>query len=160
MTVTYYWYRTPIGFITIAADDAGVCALCYGCVDMPGATKRATAKTTQAAREVLEYLSGKRRRFDVELHLTATSFQLRVWEAVRRIGYGQTATATQLARELGEEQAYRAVGTALNAVPVELIIPVHRVLRANGKPTGSTALAQRRQWMLNFEQEQLRRTQA
>lgn len=152
---TYHWYRTPIGFLTIAADADGVSRIAFGCIDVPGAAKRPRQSTTDAAEEILEYLAGKRRDFDLPLSLSGTPFQKSVWEAVRAIPYAETLTASDLAARLGSPAAQRSVGAALRANPIALVIPDHRVVTAKGKPFGTGAEAARRAQLLRFEQSRI-----
>ncbi len=81
-----------------------------------------------------EYFAGKRQDFDLELAPSGTSFQLRVWQALRDIPYGETRSYGDLARQLGSSP--RAVGGANGANPISLIVPCHRVIGADGSLTG------------------------
>ena len=152
---TYSWYRTPIGFVTIAADEAGVTRVVFGCEDIPGARKVAKGRTTVAATQLLEYFSGKRHDFDLPLHLEGSEFRLAVWQAVRDIPYGSSETPTSLAEKLGVPGSAKAVGAAIRENPLAIIIPDHRVVTASGRARGDTASAKRREWLLIFEEAQL-----
>ena len=152
---TYYWYRTPIGFLTIAADGVGITRVAFGCETVAGARKAATPATTEAANQVLEYLAGKRRTFHIPTHVTATEFQLRVWDALRQVPFGQSVTATSLAESIGAPESFRAVGSAAKANPLAILIPDHRILTAAGRATGSGKEAERREWLLRFERSQV-----
>jgi O-6-methylguanine DNA methyltransferase len=87
-------------------------------------------------KELEEYLAGKRQIFTLPLHLKGTSFQIRVWEELCRIPYGQTRSYAFIAKQIGCPQGCRAVGSANNSNPVPLIIPCHRVIGQNGSLTG------------------------
>ena len=149
---TYNWYRTPIGFVTIAADEAGLTRVLFGCQDIPGARRIPRALTTQATTQMLEYFAGKRTSFDLPLHLEGSEFRLRVWEALQNIPYGCTETATSLAEKLGCPTSTKTVGAAIRENPLAIIIPDHRVITAAGRARGATADAKRREWLLHFEQ--------
>ena len=149
---TYNWYRTPIGFVTIAADEVGICRVVFGCEDIPNARKVAKGLTTAAATQLLEYFSGKRQAFDLPLHLMGSPYRLAVWDAVREIPYGQCETSASLAEKMALATSATAVGGALRENPLPIIIPEHRVIAANGKPLGSGRDAERRAWLLRFEQ--------
>ncbi len=149
---TYNWYRTPIGFVTIAADEVGICRMVFGCVDVPGARKVAKGLTTAAATQVLEYFSGKRQTFDLPLHLMGSPYRLAVWDTVRAIPYGQCETSASLAEKMALATSATAVGGALRENPLAIIIPDHRVVTAAGRAWGATADAKRREWLLHFEQ--------
>ncbi|EET08129.1 methylated-DNA--[protein]-cysteine S-methyltransferase, partial [Burkholderia pseudomallei] len=86
--------------------------------------------------QVDAYLNGTRRRFELPLDLAATEFQQRVWDALRRIPYGETRSYTQIAEALGAPRAVRAVASACASNPVALAIPCHRVVQKGGSLAG------------------------
>lgn len=91
----------------------------------------------RAARtQLLEYLSGARRSFDLPLDPAGTDFQRSVWEALRAIPYGQTRTYGKIAAAVGRPRAVRAVGQANHVNPLPIFIPCHRVVGKNGALTG------------------------
>lgn len=91
----------------------------------------------RAARtQLLEYLSGARRSFDLPLDPAGTDFQRSIWEALRAIPYGQTRTYGQIAAAVGRPRAVRAVGQANHVNPLPIFIPCHRVVGKNGALTG------------------------
>ena len=91
----------------------------------------------RAARtQLLEYLSGARRSFDLPLDPAGTAFQRSVWEALRAIPYGQTRTYGEIAAAVGRPRAVRAVGKANHVNPLPIFIPCHRVVGKNGALTG------------------------
>jgi methylated-DNA-[protein]-cysteine S-methyltransferase len=94
------------------------------------------ARTAAVLLQLEEYNAGTRRTFDLPLAPTGTTWQLAVWDALRRIPYGQTATYGQLASALGRPAASRAVGRANGTNPIPLVVPCHRVIGANGALTG------------------------
>lgn len=153
--VTYNWYRTPIGFLTLASDSRGLCKSVFGCVALENAKRGASPVTTLAAQELLEYFSGKRRTFDIPLSPAGSDFQREVWAALAAIPYGTTVTATQLAENLGIPSSFRAVGSAVADNPLAVILPDHRLVTAKGTAPGSKETAKRREWLLLFEQAQL-----
>jgi len=89
-----------------------------------------------AAKQILEYLDGKRLTFDLDLDLRGTPFQLEVWSALCAIPYGEVRTYAEIARTIGRPKAVRAVGNANGANPLSLIVPCHRVVAAGGKLGG------------------------
>lgn len=89
-----------------------------------------------AIAQITEFLDGKREAFDLALDLRATDFQRAVYQALDAIPYGETRTYTDIAREIGQPKAVRAVGTANGANPLSLVIPCHRVVAAGGKLGG------------------------
>jgi epoxyqueuosine reductase len=94
------------------------------------------APNRAAIAQVLEYLEGKRRAFELPLDLRGTAFQRRVWDALLEIPYGETRTYREVAQAIGRPAAVRAVGAANGANPVPLIVPCHRVIATGGRLGG------------------------
>jgi O-6-methylguanine DNA methyltransferase len=90
----------------------------------------------QVVKEVLEYLEGKRREFDLLLDLRGTPFQEKVYGEVRAIPYGECRSYSQIADRIDRPAAVRAVGAANGANPLPLVIPCHRVIGSNGQLHG------------------------
>jgi O-6-methylguanine DNA methyltransferase len=90
-------------------------------------------------REIEEYFSGSRRHFDVPVDIEGTEFQKKVWKEVSKISFGKTTTYKAIALKLGDISAVRAVGRAVGANPVPLIIPCHRVIDSLGHLRGYSA---------------------
>ncbi|MEU6169093.1 methylated-DNA--[protein]-cysteine S-methyltransferase [Streptomyces tanashiensis] len=105
----------------------------------------------EAIRQLDAYFSGELTEFDLPLNLIGTPFQLRVWEGLLRIPYGETRTYGELAEELGNPGASRAVGLANGKNPVSIIVPCHRVIGAGGSLTGYGGGLDRKQRLLAFE---------
>jgi methylated-DNA-[protein]-cysteine S-methyltransferase len=143
--VLYAWAHTEIGRVLVASTWKGVCFTALsgnGAMEHlwkwverhePGAS---LVEDRRAMRPVLEqiaaYARGDRKRFDVHLDLRGTAFQRSVWEADRRIPYGQTRTYADVARAIGKPSAVRAVGGANGKNPVPLLVPCHRIVARNG----------------------------
>lgn len=141
-------FESPIGPLFAATSERGLAYL-----ELPHASgrlfagwKRAAAPAAHAApgfapnraavAQVLEYLEGKRRRFELPLDLRGTPFQRAVWEALLAIPYGETRTYGEVASAIGRPGAVRAVGAANGANPVPLVVPCHRVVAAGGRLGG------------------------
>ncbi|MFB7398340.1 methylated-DNA--[protein]-cysteine S-methyltransferase [Streptomyces sp. NPDC056191] len=105
----------------------------------------------EAIRQLDAYFAGELTEFDLPLNLIGTPFQLRVWEGLLRIPYGETRTYGELAEELGNPGASRAVGLANGKNPVSIIVPCHRVVGASGSLTGYGGGLDRKQRLLAFE---------
>ncbi len=99
-------------------------------------TLEAFAPNRIAIRQLLEYLEGKRTKFDLPLDLRGTPFQLSVWSALLEIPYGETRSYLQIANAIGRPRAARAVGAANGANPVGIVVPCHRVIAADGSLHG------------------------
>lgn len=147
---TFFVYRTPLGRVTIGSDGAAVTQVAFGPVRFNG-DLRATALTNRASSEVLEYLAGKRRSFDVPLRLEGTAFQRAVWDEVARIPYGQTRTYEEVARALGNPRALHAVGGACARNPVPILVPCHRVVGVGGRVGGYVADPSIKRFLIELE---------
>ena len=90
----------------------------------------------QVQAQLMEYFCGARRSFDLPTAAEGTSFQLRVWQALAAIPYGETVSYGELARRLGLSRGARAVGLANGANPLPIVVPCHRVIGADGTLTG------------------------
>jgi methylated-DNA-[protein]-cysteine S-methyltransferase len=101
--------------------------------------------------QLREYFAGERRRFDLDLAPTGNPFEMRVWEALQEIPYGETVSYGEIARRIGDPNAPRAVGLANGRNPIALIIPCHRVIGANGSLTGYGGGLPRKRYLLDLE---------
>ena len=147
---TYFAYRTPLGHVTIASDGRALTALAFGERELEG-RKLATELTNRAANQLQEYLAGKRRAFDLPLAPAGTEFQRRVWEALREVPYGKARSYSDLAAAIGSPRSCRAVGSACNKNPLPVIVPSHRVIGANGAPSGHGDDAKAKAYLLDLE---------
>lgn len=118
--------HSPVGDITVSEEDGAIVAIEWGW----GRDQAETALLRRARRELLAYFDGKRTEFDLPLAPAGTAHQRRVWEALRRIPYGQTRSYGELARAL--RSGPRAVGSANGRNPIPIVIPCHRVIGADG----------------------------
>ena len=140
---------SPLGLIRIEATDRGIRRIDFVTereTDMPNGH-------TSLAREQLEqYFKGKRRLFTFSCESQGTAFQKAVWEALRNIPYGETATYGEIARRVGRPRAVRAVGQANRVNPLALVVPCHRVVGVNGRLTGYAGGLEKKQYLLELEQ--------
>lgn len=134
-TLTCYTYPSTIGPITIASNGRAITHVALMDRKYDG-TYTPTKLTNTASNQIQEYLAGKRSVFDLPIEVEGTPFQLKVWEALQNIPYGQTRTYAEIAAIIGSPRAFRAVGTANNRNPLALIIPCHRVIGANDQLVG------------------------
>ncbi|MFC8759747.1 methylated-DNA--[protein]-cysteine S-methyltransferase [Streptomyces sp. NPDC057193] len=154
-TVRYTVVDSPYEPLTLVAVD-GVLSR----VHMTGQRHRPAEETfgtpdprpfDAAIRQLDAYFAGELTEFDLPLHLIGTPFQVRVWERLLLIPYGETRTYGELAEELGNAGASRAVGLANGKNPVSIIVPCHRVVGAGGGLTGYGGGLDRKQRLLAFE---------
>lgn len=110
----------------------------------------------ETARQLAAYFSRELRAFDLPLAPHGSAFQQRVWEQLRLIPYGETASYGAIARRLGmTNAASRAVGLANGRNPIPIVVPCHRVIGADGTLTGYAGGVQRKQTLLELEQDAL-----
>lgn len=147
---SYFPYQTPFGHVTIQVEGDAVTRVAFGDCPLAG-TRRPTALSNRAANELQEYFAGKRRQFDVPLRLSGTPFQREVWQALRRIPYGQTRSYGEVAASIGHPGASRAVGQANNRNPLPIFVPCHRVIAADGSLAGYAFGPKVKQFLLDLE---------
>ena len=112
-----------------------------------------TPTLRKAAQELSEYFAGNRKEFDIPLNPKGTDFQKSVWNALCTIPYGKTMSYGQVAAQIGNPKASRAVGMANNKNPIPILIPCHRVIGANGKLVGYGGGIWMKQKLLELEQK-------
>lgn len=135
---------TPIGVLTLAGEGDALCHIEFpdnrhptsrdAWVEaQPGAVP---AVLVRAEAQLRDYFAGRRRSFDLPLSPRGTPFQLRVWQVLNRIPFGQTWSYRQLADACGNGKAMRAVGAANGRNPLPIVVPCHRVIGADGRLVG------------------------
>lgn len=112
-----------------------------------------TPLTNSVFSQLSEYFSAERKHFDFKYELKGTEFQLRVWNALKTIPYGETRTYKDIATQIGNAKASRAVGMANNKNPLAIIIPCHRVIGAKGNLVGYASGLDIKKSLLTLEQE-------
>jgi AraC family transcriptional regulator, regulatory protein of adaptative response / methylated-DNA-[protein]-cysteine methyltransferase len=152
----------PLGHLLVAATSRGICAVSLGDSEAeltaalrgeyPAADLQPDPTHLQEWVEaLLRYLQGEQRHLDLPLDVQATAFQWRVWKHLQSIPYGSTRSYGEIARELGQPEAARAVAQACATNPVALIVPCHRVVRGDGGLAGYRWGADRKQTLLEGE---------
>jgi AraC family transcriptional regulator, regulatory protein of adaptative response / methylated-DNA-[protein]-cysteine methyltransferase len=156
--------ETPLGGMIAVADDEGLRLLEF-------ADRRATERELSILRKRLQtnivpgehphletirsqladYFSGRKLEFDIPLASVGSAFQLRAWEILRSIPVGETRSYSWMARRLGDENARRAVGRANGTNMICIVIPCHRVIRADGTLCGYGGGLWRKKWLLDHE---------
>jgi methylated-DNA-[protein]-cysteine S-methyltransferase len=146
---------TPIGDIVLIGAPGVLVEL-----DLPGdgrvrhpegRPRRDDDAFADATTQLREYFSGARRDFDLDLAPHGTEFQTKVWAALAEIRYGTTATYGEIAAQVGNPKASRAVGMANNRNPIALIIPCHRVIGSSGKLVGYGGGLPAKEFLLDLE---------
>ena len=138
---------TPVGKMFLVSDGENITELKFGSCekDAPDAV------LLKAKAELDEYFAGERKDFTVPLSPVGTPFQQSVWNALREISYGETATYGEIAKRIGNEKACRAVGMANNRNPIAIIVPCHRVIGAGGSLTGYAGGLDKKEFLLELE---------
>jgi len=153
---------SPVGNLTLLATDKALVALIWGKGSARDQKLIASAKSAKskvleaAASQLKEYFSGKRTSFDLPLDFKGTSFQVSVWNALRRIPFGKTWSYSDLAKAVKSPRAVRAVGTANSKNPLSIIIPCHRVIAKNGTLAGFGGGVHNKSFLLKHEGAKVR----
>ena len=149
---------SPLGPLTLVADgDAVVGIYMAGQAHRPpderfGVPAPDDDPTLRVvAGELAQYFAGERTAFTVPLQPAGTEFQRAVWDAIAQIPYGETASYTELAQQLGRPAATRAVGAAVGRNPLCVVVPCHRVVGASGALTGYAGGLERKRTLLALE---------
>lgn len=153
---------SPVGELRIVATDEAVLAIEFspfrGLSDgrPVGGRDDDHPLLREGARQLSSYFSRELRDFDLPLAAQGSAFQQRVWQQLRLIPYGETASYGEIARRLGmTNAASRAVGLANGRNPIPIVVPCHRVIGANGTLTGYAGGVERKQLLLSLEQDAL-----
>lgn len=156
MTRVHSVADTPIGELTLVAENGALSALYFpGHKRLPDTSAfgvRTDAGFGEAKRQLAEYFAGERTVFNLPLAPRGDAFQLKVWDLLQTIPYGQTRTYGQLARELGDPHLAQAVGNANGRNPLSIVVPCHRVIGADGSLVGYAGGLERKRFLLELEE--------
>jgi methylated-DNA-[protein]-cysteine S-methyltransferase len=131
--------ESPIGLLELTSDGEHITSLsfaCQGVVPLGEMPERPNAVLIEAARQLSEYFAGTRRDFELPIAPQGTPFQMSVWHRLGTIGWGEFLSYGELGNEVGKPGAARAIGGAVGANPIPLIIPCHRILAGDKRITG------------------------
>jgi methylated-DNA-[protein]-cysteine S-methyltransferase len=159
MSLAYKTIASPVGKLKLVASEKALVAILWE-QDSP----RRVRLTEMAAndhhpvlleteRQLGEYFEGKRETFSIALDLRGTRFQKDVWQTLLAIPFGETRSYGQLAQQLGNPRATRAVGAANGRNPVSIIVPCHRVIGSSGKLTGFAGGLDAKSYLLDSEKQ-------
>jgi methylated-DNA-[protein]-cysteine S-methyltransferase len=153
---------SPVGDLRIVAQDGMITAIEFSPFLAPPSTTAVGERADDdpllrsAVDQLSAYFAGDLKEFELPLAPRGSDFQQRVWAQLRGIGYGETASYGEVARRLGMTTvASRAVGLANGRNPIPVVIPCHRVIGANGTLTGYAGGLERKQLLLELEQDAL-----
>ena len=138
---THYLRRvdSPIGRLELTSDGKTITSLTIerkGHLPLEELEENPNAVIDRAVKQLAEYFAGKRRSFKLPTSPVGTEFQRQIWNGLAAIPWGQASTYGELGASTGRATAGRAVGGAVGANPLPIIVPCHRVLAADGKITG------------------------
>ena len=162
MTYHYKLMPSPVGELTLVARDGKLSAILW---EVERANRVRLGELIEAhdspvlletERQLQEYFAGTRNQFELELDFAGTDFQKQVWQALLTIPFGETRSYSQIAEQIGNPKAVRAVGAANGRNPISIIAPCHRVVGASGGLTGFAGGLEAKQYLLTLED----RTQA
>ena len=156
--VRYSWIASPLGNVLLVATGDGLRGVYFHdqkyvpTVD-PAWKRDDDAPLLRAARrQIDEYFSGARDRFDLPLAPVGTPFQRAIWNAIAEVPRGATRTYTQLAARVGRPDCARAAGSATGRNPLSIIVPCHRIVGSDGSLTGYAGGLDRKRYLLAHEQ--------
>ena len=157
MTYQYKLMPSPVGELTLVARDGKLSAILW---EVERANRVRLGELIEAndspvlretERQLREYFAGTRNQFELELDFAGTDFQKQVWHALLTIPFGETRSYSQIAEQIGNPKAVRAVGAANGRNPISIIAPCHRVVGASGGLTGFAGGLEAKQYLLTLE---------
>jgi len=157
MSFAYKFIKSPVGELKLIAKDDKLAAILWenddpSRIPMPEMEEDAERPVlVETARQLEEYFAGKRSQFDVPTDFQGTEFQRKVWNALLRIPFGETRSYAQIAKLVGSEKAFRAVGAANGRNPISIIAACHRVIGASGKLVGFAGGLETKKFLLDLE---------
>lgn len=157
MSYDYMLMPSPVGQLTLVARHDKLSAILWETEranrvrlgELRAADDNPVLLETE--RQLTEYFAGQRDRFELELEFTGTDFQNQVWRALLTIPFGETRSYSQIAQQIGNPNAVRAVGAANGRNPISIIAPCHRVIGASGGLTGFAGGLEAKQYLLALE---------
>jgi len=147
----YVTTSSPIGELLLTSDGSAVTGLRMPPFELDPNWDHDEGPFGTVTEQLEAYFRGERTTFEVALDARGTRFQRRVWDAVREIPYGETISYKELAERVQSPGAFRAVGRAVGANPVPVIVPCHRVIGSNGAPVGFGGGLERKARLLELE---------
>ena len=157
MTYHYKLMPSPVGELTLVAREGKLSAILW---EAERANRVRLGELIEAnhnpvlletERQLTEYFAGTRNQFELELDFAGTDFQKQVWQALLTIPFGETRSYSQIAQQIGNPKAVRAVGAANGRNPISIIAPCHRVVGASGGLTGFAGGLEAKQYLLTLE---------
>ncbi|KYQ84321.1 glycosyltransferase [Acinetobacter sp. NRRL B-65365] len=161
MQLVYMYMDSPVGALKLVAHDQALVAVMWDNEDHKRVRLAELIEDRQhpmlhkVKQQLEEYFAGQRQQFDLPLDFQGTAFQQQVWQALLNIPYGETRSYKEIAVQLGNEKAVRAVGAANGKNPISIIAPCHRVIGSSGALVGFAGGLDKKQILLSLEQSQI-----
>ncbi|MDM1246885.1 methylated-DNA--[protein]-cysteine S-methyltransferase [Acinetobacter sp. R933-2] len=157
MKLSFMEMPSPVGILKLVATDTALVAVLWENEDPKRVRLAELIENTQhlilleTQKQLNEYFAGQRQKFDVPLDFEGTEFQQKVWQALLTIPFGETRSYKDIAEQIGNVKAVRAVGAANGKNPISIIAPCHRVVGANGKLVGFAGGLENKNVLLKLE---------
>ena len=157
MKLSYMYLASPVGQLRLVANEQALVAVLWENENPKRVRLAELLEEAQhpvlleTARQLNEYFAGQRRQFDLPLDFEGTDFQQKVWQALLSIPFGETRSYKQIAEQIGNPKAVRAVGAANGKNPISIIAPCHRVIGASGKLVGFAGGLENKDILLKIE---------
>jgi len=160
MTYACKTTKTPVGELKLVASNQGLAAILWE-NDDPNRVRLHPVKEDknnpflrETEHQLKEYFAGTLKIFSVKTDFKGTEFQKKVWNALLKIPFGETRSYGQIAEQIGNPKAVRAVGAANGRNPISIIAACHRVIGTNGKLTGFAGGLKTKEFLLHHESKQ------
>ena len=150
-TTNYQYIESPIGKLRLVSDGLALLSIEFEGSHGSEGLEQSDDILQQTAQQLAEYFSGRRRQFSLPLAAAGTAFQQQVWSALRQIPFGELRSYRDIATEIGNNKAVRAVGAANGRNPIAIVVPCHRVIGSNGSLTGFTGGLAAKRALLELE---------
>lgn len=163
MAYVYKIMESAVGALKLVAGDKGLAAILWP-NDNPSRVPIAANENSEHSllieteRQLAEYFQGTRYEFTLPLDFAGTDFQKKVWRALLTIPYSETRTYLDIAKQIGDAKAVRAVGAANGKNPVSIVAPCHRVIGSSGKLTGFAGGLKTKAFLLDLESRAMKKT--
>jgi len=161
MQLVYMYMDSPVGALKLVAHDHALVAVMWDNEDHKRVRLAELIKNIQhpmllkVKQQLEQYFAGQRQQFNLPLDFQGTDFQQQVWQALLTIPYGETRSYKDIALQIGNEKAVRAVGAANGRNPISIIAPCHRVIGSGGALVGFAGGLDKKQILLSLEQGQI-----
>ena len=146
-----YCYDTVVGKVVIKEEKGYIVEIVLAHLNLADYVLEETDVIKETIKQLREYFAKKRRIFDLPLSPRGTAFQNKVWDYLLTIPYGETRTYREIAKSLGNEKSYRAVGNANGRNKIFIVVPCHRVIGSDGSLTGYAGGLKMKEYLLELE---------